>query len=167
MAPPPPIEILWCKNHENPSYQISYFKGDNLQNQSNTKKSLQISFSDQKASAGIFSLHSNFFVFFSGHVYVAESMAELIIQPLNKAGGRSVSISEERQFGVSAIYRSGYTCTVCHLTFYRSVFISKKETVRMYANYSGQSETRDSLRQGCESRRQKNSSCTRPSFREI
>jgi hypothetical protein len=63
-------------------------------------------------------------------------MAELIIQPHNKAGGRSVSISEERQFGVSAIYRSGYTCTVRHLTFYRSVSISKKETVRMYAIYS-------------------------------
>jgi hypothetical protein len=48
-------------------------------------------------------------------MYVAESMAELIIQPLNKGGGRSVSISEERQFGVSAIYRSGY---VCHLYQY-------------------------------------------------
>ena len=54
-------------------------------------------------------------------------MAELIIQPHNKAGGRSVSISEERQFGVSAIYRSGYR--VRHWSFYRSVSISKKETV--------------------------------------
>jgi hypothetical protein len=55
-------------------------------------------------------------------------MTELICPPNPKAGGRSVSISEERQFGVSAIYRymytTQYTCTLqnniqVHYTIYR------------------------------------------------
>jgi hypothetical protein len=36
---------------------------------------------------------------------ISDRMSDLPL-PVSKAGGRSVSISEERQFGVSTIYRS-------------------------------------------------------------
>ncbi len=113
--------------------KISYlgtFKGDNLQNQSNTKKSLQISFSDQKASARIFILYSNFFVFFSGHtVCMLQKAWQSWLFSLTTRLEVGQSPSARSDSSGSLLY-TGQGIHVRHWSFYRSVSISKTETVR-------------------------------------